>query len=439
MEQGPSIAPLNESVKIKILVVDDQPAKLLTYEVVLAGIGATLIKASSACEAFECLLKNDVALILIDVCMPEIDGFELAALIREHPRFQRIAIIFVSAMMRADIHKLRGYELGAVDYIPVPMVPELLRAKVKVFVDLYSKTRQLTRLNSELERRVAERTAELRRCNEQLEERIEERIREREMLVAQLVEARPMDSAGELAETAHDFNNLLMAVQGSLTLLAKHLPEDPECRRLLKNATLGARRGTLLTQNLLSFSRRRELKPASIDISDVVSGMEQLLKHALGFGIELSYRFPRALPPVFADVNQVELALLNVALIVRDALPGGGRLMIGASEVTKDRTAPASALPSGAYVRIKIVAIAMNSDEAAWQEAREVVAAAKVPGNRTDLGVSVVEGIAIRSAGLFRLDSASTATSAELWLPRAPRPSGRNRGNLNANCGFNAP
>ena len=159
MEHGASIAPQREPERGKILVVDDQPAKLLTMRSVLVGIGATLIKASCACEAFEQLLKNDVALILIDVCMPDIDGFELAALIREHPRFQRIAIIFVSAVMTADLHKLRGYELGAVDYIAVPVVPELLRAKVKVFVDLFHKTRQLERLNAELERRVLERSA----------------------------------------------------------------------------------------------------------------------------------------------------------------------------------------------------------------------------------------------------------------------------------------
>jgi PleD family two-component response regulator len=168
MEQNAGSMPLDESAPVKILVVDDQPAKLLAYEAVLTGIGARLIKASSACEAFECLLRNDVGLILIDVCMPQIDGFELATLIREHPRFQRIAIIFVSAAMTDDLHKLRGYELGAVDYIPLPVVPELMRAKVKVFVDLYGKTRQLARLNAELERRVAARSAELRRCNEQL-------------------------------------------------------------------------------------------------------------------------------------------------------------------------------------------------------------------------------------------------------------------------------
>src|ERR1700676_4300703 len=149
MEPSPSVAPVNEADKVKILLVDDQPAKLLTYEVVLAGIGETLIKASSALEAFECLLKNEIGLILIDVCMPDLDGFELAALIREHPRFQRIGIIFVSAVMMTNLDHLRGYELGAFDYVPVPVVPELLRAKVKVFVDLYRKTRQQERLTAE--------------------------------------------------------------------------------------------------------------------------------------------------------------------------------------------------------------------------------------------------------------------------------------------------
>ena len=168
MEHDASIAPQREPERCKILVVDDQPAKLLSYEVVLEGIGATLLKASCACEAFEQLLKNDVALILIDVYMPDIDGFELATLIREHPRFQRIGIIFVSAVMTADPHKLRGYELGAVDYVAVPVMPELLRAKVKVFLDLFQKTRELERLNAGLEQRILERAAQLRSCNEEL-------------------------------------------------------------------------------------------------------------------------------------------------------------------------------------------------------------------------------------------------------------------------------
>src|ERR1700755_882063 len=111
--------------KVNILLVDDQRAKLLSHAVVLEEIGESLLQATSAREAFELLLRNEIALILIDVCMPELDGFELASMIREHPRFQRTAIIFVSAIMNANLDQLRGYQLGAVDFVPVPVVPEL--------------------------------------------------------------------------------------------------------------------------------------------------------------------------------------------------------------------------------------------------------------------------------------------------------------------------
>ncbi len=153
---------------VKILLVDDQPAKLLSYETVLSELGEELIRANNAREALEQLLKNDVAVILIDVVMPDLDGFQLAEMIREHPRFKKTAIIFVSAVHMADADRLRGYHLGAVDYVPVPVVPELLRAKVKVFAELYRKTQQLEKLNEELERRVEERTAELEVSNARL-------------------------------------------------------------------------------------------------------------------------------------------------------------------------------------------------------------------------------------------------------------------------------
>jgi PAS domain S-box-containing protein len=147
---------------VNVLLVDDQPAKLLAYEVILQELGENLVKTASAREAFEFLLKNDVAVVLVDVCMPELDGFQLAAMIREHPRFERTAIIFISAIHLTDVDRLRGYEMGAVDYVPVPVVPEVLRAKVRVFAELFRKTRQLEQLNLELERRVAERTAQLK-------------------------------------------------------------------------------------------------------------------------------------------------------------------------------------------------------------------------------------------------------------------------------------
>ncbi len=147
--------------KVNILMVDDQPAKLLSYEVMLAELNENLIKATSPKQALEILLKTDVAVVLMDVSMPELDGFELATMIRQHPRFQRTAIIFISAVHLTDLDRLKGYEHGAVDYISVPVVQELLRAKVRVFAELHRKTRQLEALNRDLERRVLERTEEL--------------------------------------------------------------------------------------------------------------------------------------------------------------------------------------------------------------------------------------------------------------------------------------
>src|SRR5215470_10541064 len=147
--------------KMNILLVDDQPAKLLTYESMLSSLGENLLNARSGREALEQLLKHDVAVVLTDINMPEMDGFEMADIIRQHPRFQKTAIIFVSALHLTDQDRLRGYEHGAVDYVSVPVIPEVLCAKVKIFVELHRKTRELERLNEELEQRVLDRTAQL--------------------------------------------------------------------------------------------------------------------------------------------------------------------------------------------------------------------------------------------------------------------------------------
>src|SRR5438445_8211488 len=156
--------------KVNILMVDDQPAKLLSYEAILDELDENLIKANSGREALELLLKNDVAVVLMDVSMTELDGFELADIIRQHPRYQKTAIIFISAVHLTDLDRLKGYQRGAVDYISVPVVPELLRAKVSVFAELHRRAHQLEMLNRELEQRVAERTEELKHRAEALQQ-----------------------------------------------------------------------------------------------------------------------------------------------------------------------------------------------------------------------------------------------------------------------------
>src|ERR1700730_3397818 len=409
--------PLGAEEKVNILLVDDQPGKLLGYEVILSELGENLIKAGSANEALEQLLKNDVAVVLIDVCMPDLDGFELAAMIREHPRYQKTAIIFVSAIQVTDLDLLRGYAAGEVDYVPVSVIPDLLRAKVRVFAELYRKTRQLEVLNAELERRVGERTAELAHANADLERRVEERTREREAALAQVHEMQKVESLGQLTGgVAHDFNNLLMAVLGNLELLRKFVPEEAKVLRLIDGAIQGAERGASLTKRMLAFARRQELRPETVDVPNLVDSMVQMLRHSLGPGIQITTEFEADVPPTRVDPNQLELALLNLALNARDAMPLGGQLTISAH---REQVLPGAVagLAPGDYLCIADRDNGEGMDEATLKRATEPFFTTKGAGRGTGLGLSVVDGLVAQSGGAMRITSRSGAgTTAELWL-----------------------
>jgi signal transduction histidine kinase len=404
--------------QVNILLVDDQPGKLLGYEVILSELGENLIKAGSANEALEQLLKNEVAVVLIDVCMPELDGFELAAMIREHPRFQKTAIIFVSAIQVTDLDLLRGYAAGAVDYVPVPVVADLLRAKVRVFAELYRKTRQLETLNAELERRVAERTAELAHANADLEQRVEERTREREAALAQVHEMQKVESLGQLTGgVAHDFNNLLMAVLGNLDLLRKHVPDDPKARRLIDGAIQGAERGATLTKRMLAFARRQELKPETVDVPSLVDSMVEMLGRSLGPGVRITTDFEPDLPPTRVDPNQLELALLNLALNGRDAMPLGGKLVISAHR-EHVLAGDVPGLAPGDYVCIAEQDTGHGMDEVTLKRATEPFFTSKGAGRGTGLGLSMVDGLVAQSGGAMRITSRpGLGTTVEMWLP----------------------
>jgi signal transduction histidine kinase len=424
-EPGRCATSMMRHDKVNILLVDDQPAKLLSYEVILAELGENLIKVGSAREALGQLLRSDIAVVLTDVSMPELDGFELAAMIREHPRFQRTAIIFVSAIHLTDPDRLRGYAAGAVDYLPVPLVPELMRAKVKVFAELYRKTRQLELLNAELERRVAERTAELAQANTELERRVEERTREREAALAQVHEMQKMESLGQLTGgVAHDFNNLLMAVLGNLALLKKRVPQNPSVTRLIDGAIKGAERGATLTKRMLAFARRQELKPAIVDLRMLVDGMEDMLRRSLGPTIRINIALDPGLPHIRVDPNQFELALLNLALNARDAMPDRGRLDIAARREQQCGEIPG--LKTGEYVCISVADTGSGMDQATLKRATEPFFTTKGVGKGTGLGLSMVHGLAAQSGGAMSITSEmAKGTTVRLWLPVGGAPMGR--------------
>ncbi|HXC53262.1 MAG TPA: response regulator [Candidatus Limnocylindrales bacterium] len=257
------VANGNHHEAVNILLVDDQPAKLLSYEAMLNQLGENLIKANSAKEALDHLLRNEITVVLMDVSMPDIDGFELAEIIRGHPRYQKTAIIFVSAVHLTDLDRLKGYESGAVDYVAVPVVPELLRAKVSVFTELYRKTRESERLNRELEQRVAERTAALEAASAK-----------QEALTQQLREADHRKDEF-LALLAHELRNPLASVRNAAGIMRAKETKDPEliwCREVIERQ---ADQLTRLVDDLLDVSRitqgKIKLRLQPFDLAEAVS------------------------------------------------------------------------------------------------------------------------------------------------------------------------
>jgi PAS domain S-box-containing protein len=238
-----------------------------------------------------------------------------------------------------------------------------------------------------------------------------------------LVQAQKMEAIGHLTGgVAHDFNNLLMVIQGSLELLQKRLPKDnPKTAQLLDNALQGAQRGAALTQRMLAFARRQELKLVAVDVPELVRGMAELLQSSLGPSIQIDTHFPDKLARAYADPHQLELALLNLAMNARDAMPKGGDIVIAASE---KRTADASGLKPGHYVCVTVTDTGTGMDEATLKRAIEPFFTTKGIGNGTGLGLPMVHGMAQQSGGKLALKSKlGLGTSAELYLPVAPSDS----------------
>ena len=406
--------------RVNVLLVDDQPSKLLSYEVILEELGENLIKATSGRQALEQLLRHEVAVILIDVSMPELDGFELATMIRDHPRFTRTAIIFVSAIHLSELDSLRGYQAGAVDYLPVPVVPALLRAKVRIFCDLYRKTRQLESMNEELERRVAERTAELAAANDELERRVESRTREREEALARIAEMQKLESLGQLTGgLAHDFNNLLMVVMSNVEMALKQVGSDERLTRWLGRAMEAAASGAALTKRMLAFARRQDLRPESFSLAEVVNGMVEMMSHSSGRAFGSSSTFPGDLPLVRIDRNQLELALLNLGLNARDAMPSGGEIVIKARDA--EGVDPPDGAARGHYVHLSVADTGVGMDAETLKRASEPFFTTKPAGKGSGLGLSMVHGLAFQSGGAMKIMSRpNEGTLVSLWIPAAP-------------------
>lgn len=268
-------------------------------------------------------------------------------------------------------------------------------------------------LNEVLEEKVAERTRELKEAHAQ----VMAEMNQRELAEEQLRQAQKMEAIGQLTGgVAHDFNNLLMAVLGNLELLRKHVGEDIKAIRLIDGALQGAKRGASLTQRLLAFARRQDLRIGPVDLGGLVVGMKDLLARSVGSTVSIEVVAPDQLPLVSADANQVELALLNLAVNARDAMPDGGRIRIELNET--EQLSGTDTLAAGRYVVLSVADEGHGMDEETLQKAIEPFFSTKELGKGTGLGLSMIHGLALQLKGALKLSSIpGKGTTAQLWVP----------------------
>lgn len=481
--------------RARVLVVDDDERNLLALSEVLQPI-ADVVCSPSGRDALRQLLRDDFAVILLDVFMPDLDGYETAALIRQRQHAARIPIIFLSAVNKETEHLMRGYEMGAVDYVFKPVDPIVLKSKVSVFVDLFNANQRLEdsekrqasilralpmaiyeaterggevvrqfrggdlahflgdeaeavqrgerqwldwvhpedrpRLAQEPERGGDSVTVEYRWIGPQgarhhiLDQRIAIAnsagtrrwagslldITERKELEARLVHAGKLDALGQLTGgVAHDFNNLLAAMLGGINILQHRLTLGEREQLVIDQMRHAATQGAELVRRMMAFARQQDLSPGSVDplmLSDSVAG---LVSHALGSNVKVAWKFPKSGLNFFVDRSQLELALMNLIINARDAMPTGGEITVA---IEGDDSAPADK----PMLRILVKDTGAGIPPDVLPKVTEPFFTTKQAGKGTGLGLSMVAGFAHQSGGEIRIDSVlGKGTTIELVLP----------------------
>jgi signal transduction histidine kinase len=515
-----------EAENAKILIVDDDDRNLLALSETVKTL-AQVVCVSSGKDALRELLQHEFAVILLDVFMPEMDGYETAAIIRERARTSQVPIIFLSAVNKETSHLMRGYEMGAVDYVFKPVDPVVLKTKVGVFVELY-KARQEVKRKAELESSLREAHLREQLDRIEVEQRLEDSERrqasvlatlpmaiyeaavegdtlerrfvgghldyflgeksadlidgkrrfdewihpddlesfaandsaddavtieyrfvgpdgrkrhlldqrtrlqtsgsaqqwagtildvtDRRELEERLVHAGKLDALGQLTGgVAHDFNNLLASVLGGISILDRRLELGPTEKRVIDQMRYAAEQGTELVKRLTAFSRRQELKPIAIAPRELCEAVAGLVDHTLPDRISTEWHCADTGLNIFADRGQLELALMNLIINARDAMPEGGVIAISMEE-------PTSAEPKNDTLILRVKDSGVGMTERVLKKVTEPFFTTKETGKGTGLGLSMVAGFVDQSSGKLEIESApGKGTTISISLPATTR------------------
>jgi signal transduction histidine kinase len=392
-----------------ILNVDDREVERYAKSRQLRHFGYEVVEAQAGYEALAKAEALRPAVVLLDVRLPDISGIEVCEIIKE--KWPEVMVLQTSATFTDVRDRIRGLNSGADSYLIQPAEPEEMAAAIAALFRIRKAEDQLRRSNDALEERVAERTRVLAEVNDSLKQE----IAHRQKAEAALVQAQKMEAIGRLTGgLAHDFNNLLTAVIGNLDLIRSRAP-DARTLRLADNAAKAAERGSKLTAQLLAFSRTQRLAVKPTDVNAVVEGMRDLLTQSLGPSVKLEMKLDPAISLAMADDNQIELAVLNLAINARDAMGEAGSVAVSTAGVTL--TDDEDGLPPGAYITLEVADDGAGMAPEVITRAFDPFFTTKPAGQGTGLGLAQVYGVARQCGGDARIRSEpGKGTAVTLWL-----------------------